>query len=356
MTADLLIDTGTQPSRTRRRRRGAAPVLVLALVGGTAACAQESDGTITQTRVENVDDQSQFAATASYLTTIAEQSAAEPYRVEMDLAIDAAGEHVEVDNLLTGATDGEQASFHFDMSSLLEDIPGGGAFDPDQMTMDMVTDGSLLYIKAPVFGALSEMMATQGASEEELGPLAGLTAVADQWGSVDPAALGGDTNIGDIVGEAGAHGGDPRQFLDLVSEATDPHELGDDVIKSTRVRGLGATITFEDMLAAQGRDADEFVEQTTGGQPVPPAMVDELLQMEIPVEVWVDSEDHVRQVSLDLDMGALMSAAGADDAESANASFRMTMDFFDYSADDIAIEVPEASVDITDAFAALMQA
>ncbi len=355
MTADLLTDGRARArARTRRLRRGAAPALVLALVGGASACAQESGDTVTQTKVEKDGGQSQFSATAAYLSTIAEESAAEPYRIEMDFAIDAAGEHLDVDNMMTGEIDGEQASFHLDMASLLGDMPGVGGIDADQMTMDMVTDGSLLYIKAPMFGVLSEMLAAQGASDADIGPLDDLAAVSDQWGSIDPAGLGGDTNIGDLVGQAGAQGADPRQFLDLVSEATDPHELGDDVIKSTRVQGLGATITFEEMLAAQGRDVDEYLAQTMAGESLPPGMVDELLQMEIPVEVWVDGDDHVRRVSLDLDMGALLSEAGLDDAESANVSFGMTMDFFDYSADDIAIEVPEATVDITDAYGALL--
>jgi hypothetical protein len=359
MTADLLTDLRTRPRPRRRRlRRGAAPALVLALVGGAAACAQESGDTVTQVDVEKEGDQSQFSATAAYLSTVAEQSAAEPYRIEMDFAIDAAGEHLDVDNMMTGEIDGEQASMHVDMSSFFDQIPGGSlGVDADQMTMDMVTDGSVLYVKAPMFGALAEMAGRGGGAGagEDLGPLADLAVVADQWGSIDPSALGDDASIGDVVGQAGAQGADPRQFLDLVSEATDPHELGDDVIKSERVQGLGATVTFGEMLAAQGRDVDEFVEQTTGGEALPQAMVDQLLQTEVPVEVWVDGDDHVRRVSLDLDLGALLSSAGVDDAEM-EFSYTLTMDFFDYRADDIAIEVPEAAVDVTDAYGALLAA
>jgi hypothetical protein len=140
-----------------------------------------------------------------------------------------------------------------------------------------------------------------------------------------------------------------------VSEATEPHELGDDVIKSERVQGIGATVTFEQLIEAQGRDADGYMDQFGGGE-IPPALMDEIMQMEVPVEVWIDAEDHVRRVSFAIDMGELLSTAGVDDPAAASAGFDMTMDFFDYGAEDIAIEAPEATVDVTDAFGALLAA
>jgi hypothetical protein len=355
MTADLLTDTPTRRRPMGRLRRAAAPVLVLALVGGAAACAKDAGDTVTQTKVDGGegDQSSEFSATAAYLSTIAESSAAEPFRMELDFAIDAAGENVELDNMMTGEVDGDQSSIHMDMSSMLGQMPGAApGADPDQLTMDMVTDGQLVYIKAPMFGFLAEQAEDMGSGGEP-NPFADLAVVADQWGSIDAAALGGDVGVGDVVGQVGAQGGDPRQFLQLVSEASDPHELGDDVIKSTRVQGLGAAITFEEMLAAQGRDVDEFIAQTPGGDAIPQAMLDQMLQLEVPVEVWVDADDHVRRVKIDLDMTELLSSAGLDD-DAGSVSMTTTMDFFDYGADDIAIEIPEATVDVTDAYAALL--
>jgi hypothetical protein len=355
MTAELLTDTPTRRGPRRRLRRVAAPALVLALVGGAAACAEDAGDDVTQTKVDgggsDSGNNSNFSATAAYLSTVAESSAAEPYRVSMDFSIDAAVEHVNADDMMTGEIDGDQASFHLDMSSLFDQIPGAGNFDASQMTMDMVTDGNLLYIKAPMFAALGAM--TGGG---DAGPYAGLAAIADQWGSVDPAALGGGADIGEVVGQAGAQAGDPRAFLDLVSEATDPHELGDDTIDNTPVQGLGATITFQEMLEAQGRDVDEYMNQVTAGEGLPDAVVDELLQTEVPVEVWVDGDNLVRRVKLDVDMTSLIASAGVEDSEMGSAAFTITMDFSDYGADDIAIEVPESAVDITDAYAALMNA
>jgi hypothetical protein len=359
MTADLVTETPARPRpRTGRLRRAAAPALVLALVGGAAACAKDAGDTVTQTKIGEDDGQapepSEFAATAAYLSDVAESSAAEPYRIEMDFSIDAAGEHVDADNMMTGEIDGEQAAFHMDMGSLFASIPGGP--DPSEMTMDMVTDGQLIYIKAPMFAALADLASSAGGGGIDTGSLGDLAAVADQWGSVDPAAIGDGTDVGEIVGEVGAQGADPRQFLQLVSEATDPHELGDDVIKSTRVQGIGATITFQEMLEAQGTDVGEYIDQVTSGEGLPPGAVDALLQMEMPVEVWVDADDHVREVKLQYDLGELLASAGVDDSEMGSASFAMTMDFFDYSADDIAIEIPEATVDLTEAYGELLAA
>lgn len=91
-----------------------------------------------------------------------------------------------------------------------------------------------------------------------------------------------------------------------------PDELGTGSVDGVETSGLGATISYEDMVAAQGAgDDDELADEPTGGVP----------EMEIPIEVWVDE-----------------------------MSIAMVMHFSDDGDAAIDIDVPEDSTDITDEF------
>jgi hypothetical protein len=349
MTAQTLTT-----SRPRRARRALAPVLVLVLAGaGAAACAQESgDAGVT------IDDgggdgteqggDARFSATSEFLASAAAQSSAEPFRIEMDMAVSAMGTDIDADNLVVGQTDGDRGSFTMDFSAMFEDAPGASEmFGDAEPTMDMVFDGTALYMRSAIFAT----MADAGITGEDLGPMAALADLGDQWGRVDLDALGEDVSLSDVASSTGAQAADPHAFLDMVTNATDPHELGSDTLRGDHVQGIGATITFGDMLEAEGQDAGSYLDTagTSGG--LGAAASQAVFDTEMPVEVWVDDDDHVRQVAVSMDMDQVMESL---DAPGASASFELTMDFFDYGDPTIAIEVPTESVDITDAYAELL--
>ena len=78
----------------------------------------------------------------------------------------------------------------------------------------------------------------------------------------------------------------------------------------------------------------------------------------MPVEVWVDDDDRVRRIVLDLNMGDIMAGVAeqlGEDIGDFGVSMTMSMDFTDYGDESIEIEVPEASVDITDEYLALLE-
>jgi len=348
MTAQTLTT-----SRPRRARRALAPVLALVLAGAGAACAQESgDAGVT------IDDgggdgserggDARFSATSEFLASAAAQSSAEPFRIEMDMAVSAMGTDIDADNLLVGQTDGDRGSFTMDFSAMFEDAPGASEmFGDAEPTMDIVTDGTALYMRSAIFATLADA----GATDEVLGPVAALAELGDQWGRVDLDALGEDVSLSDVASSTGAQAADPHAFLDMVTNASDPHELGSDTLRGDHVQGIGATITFGDMLEAEGQDAGSYLDSagTSGG--LGAAASQAVFDTEMPVEVWVDDDGHVRQVVVSMDMDQVM---GSLDAPGASASLELTMDFFDYSDPTIAIEVPTESVDITDAYAELL--
>ena len=354
-------------SGARRRRLTVAAALSLTLVSG--ACAKAADGPDAAIDVEVGD----FAATPEYLAGVADATDGLTYRMSMDMAmvVDAEGESFDVGGtLMTGEVDGERSTMTLDMGALLRDIaaqapadePLPEAFTEGDLTMEMVTDGSTLYMRAPYFATIADLLLETGASPDDLGPVGDLADLGDRWGRIDLAEM----SPSQVAGAAGAQSSDPRAFLDVVTRGTDVHELGSETIEGVETRGLGATVTYGDMIEAQGMDADDVREQMTPGAATPggdefddvfDATLEAMFAMEMPVEVWVDGDDRVRRISLDMDMTEVLGvvAAEADEDPGDGAlSMAMVMDFSDYGDASIEVEVPTDSVDITDDYLALI--
>ncbi len=349
------------------RRAGVAAALAAALVGG--ACAQEADGPDAATG----GDLGEFAATSEYLADVAEATEGLSYRMSMDMtmSVDAEGEGMEVGGrFMTGEVDGDLSAMTMDMGELFRDIaddaPADEAFpeaflDAD-LTIEMVTDGTTLYMRAPFLEAMADLGLDSGASRADLGPLADLGSLGGEWGRIDLSQL----SISEIASATGAQTTDPRAFLEMAARATDVQELGTDTIGGTEVRGLGATITYGDMIEAQGLDADDVRDQMTGGAGTDDAEFDEtsdavleaMFAAEMPVEVWVDDDDRVRRVAMDLNMTEIMAGVAELEGEDLGdfaMSMTMAMDFSDYGAESIEIDVPDDAVDITDEYLALIE-
>ena len=82
---------------------------------------------------------------------------------------------------------------------------------------------------------------------------------------------------------------------------------------------------LEEAPAHQRARLEEMFEQLGGG--------DDLADVEIPVDVWVDDDDLPRR--LRMDMGQVLGAAGT------RGEMTMTMDLFDYG-EPVDIEIPSA--------------
>jgi hypothetical protein len=152
----------------------------------------------------------------------------------------------------------------------------------------------------------------------------------------------------------------------MAARGTDVQELGTDTIGGVEVRGLGATITYGDMIEAQGLDADDVRDQMAAGagaddpefEETFDAVLEAMFAAEMPVEVWVDDDDRVRRVAMDLNMTEIMAGVAEQEGEDLGdvaMSMTMAMDFSDYGAESIEIDVPHEAVDITDEYLALIE-
>lgn len=354
--------------RGRRRPAIVAAVLATALVGGS--CADEADGPDAATGPEV----GEFAASREYLTGVAEATDGLTYRVSMDMTMTASDGNDSFDiggTIMTGEADGQLTSMTMDMSELYAEMADQFPADqapPDSfleadLTTEVVTDGTTGYLRAPYFAALRDAALDAGATPADLGPLADIAAaVGDEWGSVDLSQVSTSE-----VASASGQSADPGVYLDMLVAGTDVREIGAETIDGVETRGLGATITFGDLVESEGMDEEDFARSivpdggasSTAGQR---ALLDEVVEtvfaMEIPVQAWVDGDDRVRRVSLDLDMTDVledMAETAGEELGPGGVSIAMVMYFTDYGDESIEIEVPTGSVDITDQFRALVE-
>jgi hypothetical protein len=359
MTAELL-------ARSRRLRRSALPVVVVtAAVAASAACAQKADPadfTVGDVR---------FEATPEFAAEAAERSTSQPYRLEAELrmAIAVGGESMDVDApLMSGEQDGELSHVEMDLGDLFDEMaqvaPAGEGLPPEltdaDLTMEIVGDGTTMYLRAPMFGALADMAG--GAAAGQLGPMGELADLGSKWGRVDLGELGDILPLNDVASAAGGQAIDPRAFFDLVSGTDQVEDLGEAEVRGVEVHGLAAETTLGELLDASGADPDELAGTLGNGLPADgEEFFDSFLDTPMPVELWTDDQGYVRRLDYEMDFAAMFESAGLDDEIGGGApdefSYGFTMDFFDYGDDSIVIELPDPdeTVDVTDAFLELYE-
>jgi hypothetical protein len=336
----------------RRLRRALVPAVALVLAGSATACAQKAssdagfdvktDATTPASKDGTTPD---FEATADYLGQAVARSEGQAYRYEEGLTLDVLGEHAAVDRLITGERKGRQTALTMDVGALYKSLPAMPHLDGD-LTMNVVTDGKTMYIRAPVFAALAEQ--TGSSTGGALGPMKVFADLGDKWGRVDLGSLGEDKALGRVLKDTGVQGSDPGAVLDVVKHADDPHDLGTDTIRGDTVHGLGATLTFEKLIEGEGLDFDDYLGSL--GSSIPAAgqeVLDTIRNQPMPVEVWVDDDAHVRRMVLDIDMSKLLGGATGGEG---GLEVKTTVDLYDYGSPSIAIHVPSSSVDVTDEY------
>ena len=239
-----------------------------------------------------------------------------------------------------------------DLAVIMEEVTAGmgvgdtsDVFGDTDMTMETISDGDTLYIRAPFFATLGEMMptgATPGADE--------LAALGDGWGSVSVAGLGEVLPEDVAASIAGQQSFNPRAAVEMMENAEGVEELGTEEIDGVTQRGLRADVTFADLIRTSGIDPETYAE-TDGADAE--AMMGELIDMRMPVEVWVDDDGYLRTLTYTLSMGDLIGAMDADlpgGAGLGELDFVYAIRFADYGAD-FTFETPSEATDITDAFA-----
>jgi hypothetical protein len=247
--------------------------------------------------------------------------------------------------LLTGESDGEHQGMHMDLGSMLGSLLGGesgglGGAGSDAFTMDMVVDGQTMYIKAPFFAQLADMMPS-GSSDPSANAFKEL---GDGWGKVDL------TRMGDMAGSFNQSQMDPKKFLDMLKKTGKVKELGSDTIDGVKVNGLAAEVDLGELMKTQGVKSSQL------GQ------AGDLAGVTFPLEAWVDGDGLIRRIKFTFDGDALAKAveasgkSGGEDISQLGISMTMAMDFTDYGDDSIKVEIPSDAKDITEAFKAMSEA
>ena len=294
--------------------------------------------------------------TAAFMAQAAEQSEGESFRFETSMSMSGIPGAPTIDDveLMTGESDGTRTHMVMDFDELFGQIGEGEEMPPQlagmDLSMEMIADPDALYLKSGLLAMASQML---GGEAEVLGQL------DDQWGKVDLEAFT-DLLPADVAKQLGAQGTDPTAMLDLLREVGDVEELGSETQNGVAVTGYAAEVSLEDLLEAQGMSVEDFTAMFGGGDAA--EGMEAILEVTMPIEVWVDDEGYVRREVMTIGGSELVDAiedadtpVSAEEAE-AMESFVVEMDMRmnDYG-DDITVDVPEDAVDVTDAFQSLLE-
>jgi hypothetical protein len=342
-----------------RTRRAAASLLALALLAaGAAACAQEGDNDIAIEEIDGDGGQTDggtgggtgaFAATAEFLKETATRSADESHRIEARIGLGEVADGAPP--AMTGEIDGANSHLRMDLGVIFEEVSAGmglgdigDVFGDTDMTMETLTDGETMYIRAPFFAALGDMMptgtSTPGASE--------LAALGDGWGSVSMSELGEVLPEDVAASIAGQQSFNPRAAVEMMENSEGVEDLGTQEIDGVTQHGLRAQVTFADLVRTSGSDPETFAQAAGAGSSE--EVVEELLQTRMPIEVWIDEAGYLRTLSYTLSMGEFVDAVGGGDLGLSETDFVYAISFSDYGGD-FTFEFPAEATDITSAFA-----
>lgn len=196
---------------------------------------------------------------------------------------------------LTAAYDGPAGllALDLDLGAVLGGLAerfGSGALDGLDGPVQLVLAGDQAYI---------------------CGDLVGMFTGGTRCGSVDAS------DVGVTTGSAG--GVDPTAFLRGLVGSDEVTEVGPDEVDGVPVRHFAGTYTVDDALEDLPPDAAEAL----GGSY---AELGHIEDAEIPFDVWIDDDGHVRRVIQEI------TVAGLD--------LRVDQRYFDFG-DDVDIEVPD---------------
>lgn len=233
----------------------------------------------------------------------AETSAADTASFSMDMVTEVDEGDAGMDMTITanGVID-----FANDMARMEMNMPGvGGA-------LETVVDGETVYTLMPGM----------------------FTGGEDQWIRQESAAT---PEMG--MGTAGGLGNDPADMVEAL-DAIDGEitELGEDEVRGADVQGYGFTVTGTELF-----DDPDTPESLAG--------------IEVPTEAWLDTDDRLRRMVTEMDLGQLMEAVTEElpEQEGPSADFggmmqalsgtmTMTVEFFDFG-EAVDIAVPDDAID-----------
>jgi hypothetical protein len=350
----------TQRNLNRRNLNRRTRVGALGLVVALAAVGCGQSDLEQLAREQLGQGQLQVEATPRFLQSVADRTEAEgSLRFEIDMAVEASmgGADLSIDPAApyaTGAVADGRSQVLVDLGALLTSVmdqaTGGEGIDGgdllgllgDDLTIETRSDGTLVFLRAPVLGLLGGLASSLGdaGSMGELGPLGEL---GDGWGVIDVERVGGPEAQAALGRITGAGSADPLQLTALLRAVEgDVDEVGRTELRGVSVTHLTGSVPLARLAEAQGTDLDALADD-----PAVADALDPLLTTLVPIDVFVDDDGRLHRIAFSFDLGPALAEAGASGG---TASFRVAMDAFDHGDPAIAIELPDRSeaVDLTD--------
>jgi len=192
---------------------------------------------------------------------------------------------------------GERAAMTMDLG---DSLAGAGVAATDA-TMEMVTQGTTIYMRSPLL--------SQG----------GMIS-ADKWLKLDLVELSKTQGL-DLSQLQQAGSNDPRQGLAFLEGATEDgvEKLGTEDIRGVETTHYRAEIDLENAIKKAGAVTDPEAFRR---------FVDSLGMSTITVDAWIDDDNRVRRLSMPLPVPYM-----------ANGEAAMTMDYYDFGTD-VDVRVP----------------
>lgn len=299
-------------------------------------------------------------ATPATLAQAAARTAREAYRTETSLSF---GNTVS-ERFARGAVKGELFAATVDLGPLLralgDELPGllpqanpdtgdtGGAVIKG-WTVDMIGDCSALYVRSTVYDYLHALGPPRQDADlmEELGRL------DDEWGHIDRVATDELRPLHVSSHLTPFANPDPRELLDLLSNATRVEDLGGKTSRGQDLAGVMAHVHIADLIEVLGRQPDEVAGQAGDGYEGD--VVRRTLGMTTPVEVWINDDGLVHQIGFDLALDHIADETGEDRSLLASGlrhagihvDRAYTVDYFDH-AKAVTIEAPDPTFDLSE--------
>ncbi len=183
-------------------------------------------------------------------------------------------------------------------------------------SMDMVVDGGVVYVRAPMFQD-----------------------VATEWISMDPSKM--DPEAAAQFGGLGSGTTDPAAYVGLFAGAVDVEAHGEEQVGGVTTTRYAGAIDL-------GKVLENFTD--VAGDDIPPASrkqlemaLDQLgalgMEKDLPFEIWIDGDGFPRRQRIEMDFGAIVPGDG-------EASMEMTVEFSAFG-EPVDIDVPKPS-EVTD--------
>lgn len=250
----------------------------------------------------------------------------EPFRFSADLSISLGGLSFNAPGFLSGEIAQPMAHVRVDFTSV-QPLLGGllGDIPEAEWTAEAILAGTNVYLRGGFFALAA------GSDEDEL------AALVDEWGRVDLTVAAGD-DLDDIPSLD-----EVALALTLgIGYATAAEEIGTRTgSDGSELTGIRLDYDVRELSQLAGEMSD------TAGDALDD--LDDIPDVTIPIEVWIDADGAPRELVIHLDAATLaevMEASG-EDLGMGDVDFNLTVRFDDVGDTSIVIKEPTAAADIT---------